>query len=460
MAAACSLLEAPNRCQVTLVERRPYLGGRAFSFVDPETGFEVDNGQHVFLGCCSYYIDFLKKLGTFPMTHLQPTLQLKVMNGKGKAGHLGVAPLPAPFHLVPSFLQFPHLSLKDKLLAIYGLVRVRFTNRHHASLERESFHQWLKRHHQTERAITNLWNLIILPTLNDDIRQVSAAMGLMIFQDAVLKSRTTSAVGYSRVGLSTLMGDTANSHIEQNGGQLLLGKQVARLSVEDDRVQGVELRGGEVIKGDVYISALPFDILKAVIPVDKLPPDASSFFQKIGGLSTAPIVNVHLWYDRPVMKEEFVAFVDHPIQWVFNKSRILSNNHPPATPTTISISLEEEPSTAIPIEEEWQYLCISLSGAWDYIQMPKEELLEMFIEAMASVFPEAKDARVMRSLIVKQDQATFRCIPGAADMRASTQTPLENLFLAGDWTDTGWPSTMEGAVRSGVKTAQAIRSRR
>ncbi len=448
MAAACSLLEDRNACRVTLVEQRPYLGGRAFSFVDPETGCEVDNGQHVFLGCCSYYIDFLRKLGTLPMTHLQPTLQLKVMNGSGKAGLLGVAPLPPPFHLLPSFLRFPHLGLKDKLLAIYGLARVRFTNRHHPSLERESFHQWLTRHHQTERAIRNLWNLLILPTLNDDIGQVSAAMGLMIFQEGVLKNRHSSAVGYSRVGLSTLMGEAASAFIQHHGGQLLLGKQVTHLTVEDGRVQGAELRGGEVIQGDIYIIALPFNTLSSILPLGDLPDEAAPFFQKMGMLSTAPIVNVHLWYDRPIMEEEFVAFVDHPIQWVFNKSRILSENHSSVTAT----------GTHTSVEEEGQYLCISLSGAWDYIQRSKEELREMFIKAMATVFPQARNARVVRSLIVKQEHATFRCVPGAAALRPSTETPIDNLFLAGEWTDTGWPSTMEGAVRSGVKAAHTIRS--
>lgn len=272
MAAACSLLEDPTPFRVTLVERRPYLGGRAFSFVDSETGYQVDNGQHVFLGCCSYYIDFLRRLGTFPMTHLQPTLRLKVMDNKGKAGFLGAAPLPPPFHFLPSFLRYPHLALKDKLLAIYGLASVLLTNRHHPSLDEESFRSWLTRHHQTERAIKNFWNLIILPVLNDDIGKVSASMGLMIFQEGVLKNRSSSAVGYSRVSLSTLMGEAAGAYIQRHDGQLLLGKQVTRLVIEGGTIMGVELRGGEVIQGDIYISALPFDILSAVIPSEDLSP--------------------------------------------------------------------------------------------------------------------------------------------------------------------------------------------
>ncbi len=448
MAAACSLVESPTPFRVTLVERRPFLGGRAFSFIDPETGFQVDNGQHVFLGCCTYYIDFLRKLGTYPMAHLQPTLQLKVLDGNGKVGRLGAAPLPAPFHLLPSFLRYPHLSLKERLLVIYGLTKILLANRQHPSLEGETFHHWLVRRHQSERAIENFWNLLILPTLNDDIRQVSASMGLMIFQEGVLKGRRSSAVGYSRVGLSALMGEAAEAFIRRHGGQMLMGKQAARLLVEGTKIQGVELRDGEVIQGDFYVSALPFDALNSIVPMEELTPEAAQLFKTISGLSTAPVVNMHLWYDRPVMEEEFVAFVDHPIQWVFNKSRILGGYHP-----------SEETASSEQNREVGQYLCISLSGAWDYIQRPKEELRQMFIEAMANVFPKAKEAKVVRSLVVKQEHATFRCVPGTASMRPPTETPIENLFLAGEWTDTGWPSTMEGAVRSGVNAANAIISR-
>ena len=490
MAAACHLLDAGY--QVTLVEKRPFLGGRAFSFFypfsaendqpsatasirssgpatattaawpnlhDETAGFQVDNGQHVFLGCCSYYIDFLKKLGTFEDTYIQPQLRMKIVGSKqaGKATKVGylasVGFLPSPLHLMPSFFLYPHLGIKDKVMAVYGLIRVILAKRSDPQLEQQSFYGWLKDHGQTDRAIENFWNLIIIPTLNDHSKDVSAAAGLMVYQDGVLKSRTSSSVGYSTVGLSNLMGDAAKEYFLSKGGKLVLGKRVTRINLEKEpansvgadvqspsyKVSGVELTGGDVLEGDLYLSALTFNSLHDVLP-DQLASDP--FFRGTKELSTSPIVNIHVWYDRPVMEPSstpFVAFLDSPLQWVFDKSTILGSNN-----------------NALDVFEG-QYICISVSGAWDYVNVPKGDLKEIFLTAMAEAFPKAAEAQVKQFLVVKS-AATFRCGPGSAQLRPGPTTPVKNLFLAGDWTDTGWPSTMEGAVRSGFNAVQAIKS--
>ena len=427
MATACHLVDAGY--PVTLIEKRPYLGGRTFSFTDRETGQEVDNGQHIFLGCCTYYIDFLKKLGTFSDTYLQSKLLVKVLSPDRKAGYLAAAPLPKPLHLLPSFLAYRHLGFKDKALALYALARIALTNRDHPSLSQETFYQWLKKHHQTPRAIDNFWNLIVKPSVNDDVRDVSAAMAIMVFQEGLMKTRQSACVGYSRVGLSALMGEAAQRYIEERGGRLVLGRSATVLKIGDGRVHKVELTSGKAVHGDVYISAMPFDALKSTLPAET---HNMPYFAALQGLSTAPIVNVHLWYDRQVMSEDFAAFVDSPLQWVFNKNSIMGSNGAGG-----------------------QYLSISLSGAFEYINQSKEELQRVFLEAMSLAFPKARKARVERVLVVKQDNATFRCLPGTEDLRPKTETPIENLLLAGEWTDTGWPSTMEGAVRSGVAAAKA-----
>ncbi|MFB3092663.1 MAG: FAD-dependent oxidoreductase, partial [Dehalococcoidia bacterium] len=200
MAAACNLLDAG--LQVTLIEKRPYLGGRAFSFPDRETGQEVDNGQHIFLGCCTYYIDFLKKLGTFRQAHLQSKMLVKVLSPGHIAGQLSTAPLPKPLHLLPSFLTYRHLGLKDKALALYALTRIALTNRSNPALSTETFGHWLKKHHQTQRSIDNFWNIIVKPCVNDDVSNVTAAMAMMVFQEGMMKTRHGSSIGYSKVGLS------------------------------------------------------------------------------------------------------------------------------------------------------------------------------------------------------------------------------------------------------------------
>ena len=431
LSAARCLLERGFRVQ--LVEKRPFLGGRAFSFRDGQSGAEVDNGQHVFLGCCVHYIDFLKAVGALDKAHLQKRLKVEVILD-GIRGTLASSPYLGRLHLLPSFLLYPHLGLKDKLLVVYGLLRVKLADRskNASSLDDESFYHWLRRHRQTDRAIANLWNVIILPTLNDDSRDVSADMALMVFQEALLKGPANAAIGYARVGLTSLNGDSAHWFIEKNGGELVLGKTVRAIKTEDGRVCGVELSDGSTLRADAYVIAVPYHELLQLLPEEVA---ADPFFDQASDLSSSPIVGIHLWYDRHIMEQDFVAFLNSPVQFVFNKSLI-----------------QGEPGPG-------QYVCISLSGAWQYIDTPKDELLRDFVEEMARVFPRAHEARVERSLVVKEPQATFRSLPGAARHRLPQVTPVSNLFLAGDWTISGWPSTMEGAVRSGVYAADAVASR-
>ena len=417
--------------QVTLVEKRPFLGGRAYSFRDSREGVEVDNGQHVFMGCCRYYHDYLRDVGATGDTYLQPRLRTEVVLD-GKTGVISSSALPGRLHLLPSLVGYPHLGVKDKALVIFGLLKIRFTDRakHHGQLDNQSFYEWLRRSRQSERAIRNLWNLIILPTLNDDVRHVSADMALMIFQEGLLSGPNDAAIGISRVGLTSLNGEPAARRIQERGGVLQMEKAVRSLLVKDGHVSGVELSDGTILKTDAYVSALPFDVLLEVLPEEV---SADPFFSRAKALRSAPIVGVHLWYDRPIMVQDFVAFLNSPVQWVFNKSRIQGDDSGPG-----------------------QYIFISLSGAWEFVDRPKEEIADLFTQEMARLFPKARDARVQRLLVVKEPKATFRSEPGAQRRRLPQQTPITNLFLAGEWTDTGWPSTMEGAVRSGVFAADKV----
>ena len=428
MAAACDLADRGH--PVTLMEKRPFLGGRAFSFPDPDTDQEIDNGQHVFLGCCTAYIDFLGKLGVLHNTHIPPRLDVPVLGNGGRRGVLRSVGLPAPLHLLPSLLSYPHLSWGEKLRALYGGLRISMTKGR--GRVGETFAGWLKRHHQTDSAIDRFWNLIILPTLNDDVSEVSADMGLMVFKEGVLKSRESAAIGYAKVGLSELVSEAVKSYLSARGGEALMGAGAREITVDGDRVCGVQTSVG-VVKGDWYVSALPSYDLTAMLPPNLA---EDGFFSRANGLSYSPIVDVHIWYDRPVMDEAFCGFVDSPLQWVFNKTRMRGDD-----------------------DDSGQYLCISLSGAWRYADMPKQDIREMFLEEMARVFPRARDARVERLMIVKQLNATFRSLPGVEAHRLPSATPISNLFLAGEWVDTGWPGTMEGAVRSGRMAAQAVARR-
>ena len=383
------------------------------------------------MGCCTYYIDLLRAIDAYGDAALQDSLRAEVVLG-GIRGTLSSFPMLGPLHLIPSFMRYPHIGGSDKIRALFGLLKASLTDRRKdvESLDSQTFYDWLKRHHQSERAIENLWNLIILPTLNDDVRSVNADMALMVIQEGLLRRPENSAIGYARVGLSSIADVRGRCFIEDSGGSVILGKTVHSLLFDGDIVGGVQLSDGTTLRADAYISALPYQII-----LDLLPPElaADPFFEPIFGLTSAPIVNVHLWYDRQVMKDAFIAFLESPIQWVFNRSLIQGNPN-----------------------SSGQYVCISLSGAWDFIDRPKDDLKEMFEEEMRRALPLARSAVVRKSLIIKQPNATFRCVPGVASRRPSQVTPVPNLFLAGDWTSTDWPSTMEGAVRSGVYAARAL----
>ena len=436
IAAALELLDSGHK--VTLVEARNFLGGRAFSFTDANTGLTLDNGQHVIVGCCTEFIAFLERLGIRDRWFLQERLQIPVFSRDGKQGNLAASHLPSPLHILPSFLAYPHLSPSDKLRVLWGMARARFTNRNAPKLEDITFYQWLRDNGQSERAINNLWNLVVEPTLNDNVREVSADMGLMIVQEGMLSGANSGNLGYARDGLLPSIGEPAKKLLEERGATLLLGEAVRRLAVspgtEQDGLWGsvdhVELASGRQIAGGKFISALPFSALLRLLPPELA---GLEFFTRIGRLEWAPILNLHVLYDRPVMSLPFCAFVDSPLQCVFNRNAIAGD--PPGG---------------------GQLVTISVSAAWDYVELSRDELVALFLAEMAEAFPAAGEANVLNVAVIKQREATFRCLPGAGRLRPGPVTPLANLFLAGEWTNTGWPSTMEGAVRSGQQAARAV----
>ena len=428
MAVAWRLASAGYR--VTLVERRPYLGGRAYSYADRETGVQVDNGQHVFMGCCAAYIDFLRDVGTLDRTARQDRLRVEVRSPSGKMGVLAAAPLPPPLHLLPSFLAYPHLGLRDKLRAAPALLRIRMErNPDRDELRDMSFRDWLRRNGQSDRAIANFWDLIVIPTLNDPSHEVSASMAFMVFQVALLRDAHGADIGFPRSGLSDVMGDTVERRLRALGVDLILGRTVERLVQDGVALAGVALAGGDMLTADWYVAALPPQAFVDVLPDDLR---EASPLSAAASHTFAPIVNLHVWYDRAVADFEWTAFVDSPLQFVFNKTRIAGLPGP------------------------GDYLVVSLSGAWEWWPLSKEELRARFAPELARALPLARDAAIERFAIVKEQRATFRSPPGGPANRLPAITPLRNLVLAGDWTDTGWPATMESAVRSGNAAADAV----
>jgi squalene-associated FAD-dependent desaturase len=416
---------------VTLVEKRAFLGGRAFSFRDRESGIEIDNGQHVFLACNTHYIDYLRDINVIDKTYIQDRFRVQIIRD-GVSGELSSTPWLGPMHLLPSFFKYPHLSLFEKLSALYGLMSMKLTNhgKNSADIDHETAYEWLKRHGQNDRAIENIWNLFILPALNDNVRSVSAGEMIRVFQEALLKNPSDSRIGVAKIGLTSLNGEPAQAYIEAHGGNLSLGTGVKSICVKDSRVQHVEMQDGSKIASDVFISALPFEVMLEILPE---PIVNQKFFSRLHFIETAPIVGLNLWYNKPIMDQAFVAFLNSSVQWVFNKSLIQGSD-----------------------VGTGQHVYISLSAAWEHVNDSKEKLRESFTEEMARLFPAARHAKVTRFLAVKERQATFRSLPGTSQHRPNQITPISNLFQAGDWTQTGLPSTMESAVLSGVLAAEAL----
>ena len=432
IAAAARLAEAGRR--VTLLEARAGLGGRVFSFQDPQSGRILDNGQHVIVGACRNLLSFLERIGARHLWTLQPRLDVAVYDRAGRLGRLYGVPAPSPWYLLPAFLTYPHLTLLDKVAAVRGLLSAMFTRRRQPHLEDITFYQWLRSKSQSERAISNLWNVLIEGTLNDNVRDVSAAMGLMIIQDGLLGGLTAINLGYPTVPLNDALAWPAQRYLESLGVQILAGCPVRSIDVCGDRiVQYVTVGDGNIMRAAAYVSAVPFWVLPGLLPSSLT---AGPTHTKLSSLQSSPIINVYLRYDTPVMAGDFCYFVNSPLQWVFNSSRIFGADSP----------------------NGGQSLSISISAAWDYIDTERGHLAEMIAAEMRRAFPKARNAALLDAVVVKQRNATFRCIPGANRFRPGPRTESPNLFLAGEWTDTGWPSTMESAVISGYNAAAAVMS--
>ena len=428
LAAGVSLSRSGLR--VTLLEKRPFLGGRAFSFNDPETGIEVDNGQHVFVGACTEYMQFLRDIYAWQNVRMPGRLSARVIRNGKSAWLRSSSWIPGAAANLPALLKYSHLSLTGRMRVLYGMMRIRFAGN---PSETETFETWLRRHGQTDETLSRFWNLIVLPSLNDDISVVSASAGIMLFQTALLGAPSKAAIGYPVVGLSRLAGDAAQGVIEAHGGEVRKSVDVHELTMDGGQATGVRLSSGEALSADAVVVALPAAAMRDLLPDGYTETD---FFKPSGSVETAPIVGVHIWYNRQVLDDPFVAVLDSPLQWVFNVTRM------------------HERETGQ--RDDGQHIAISLSGAWQWRDSTKAELRETFAGEMASVFPAAATATINRFITVKMLDATFRVTPGAERHRLPQRTPVPGLFLAGDWTHTGWPSTMESAVRSGNLASEAV----
>jgi squalene-associated FAD-dependent desaturase len=433
--------------KITILESRPRLGGRASSFPDPATGELVDNCQHVSMACCTNLADFCRRVGIHEMLRREPELVFLGPDGKVSRFRTGFG--PAPFHLTGSFLKAHFLKLSDKLGVAYGLACLAWDR---ADRPGESFAAWLLRHRQTRRAIEMFWGPVLVSALNERLDRMDVGHARKVFLDGFLRNRSGFQLELPLVPLGELYGRRLENWLRIHEVSVRLTTGVRSIEPDEDgAIGGAVLRSGERIPADFAVLTVPFDRVDGLISAglrDRLPALAP-----LGAMQASPITGVHFWFDRPVCPFDHVVTPGRLIQWVFNHTAIQGRA---ASPGVEAPQADGAPDAPAAPPEEGQYLQLVISASYDLLALDKVAIRDRVLAELAEIWPAAREARLLRWWIVTEHGATFAVRPGVEVLRPSQRTPIDGLFLAGDWTDTGWPATMEGAVRSGYLAAQEI----
>jgi squalene-associated FAD-dependent desaturase len=408
--------------EVTLLESRGRLGGAAYSFT--RDGLVADNGQHVFLRCCTAYRQLLEQIDAAHLVTLQRRLSIPVIAPGGQVTWLRRSGLPAPLHLAGSLARFRLLGLRQRLSLARAMQALGTIDPDDPVADGRSFGDWLSEHGQDDDSIEAMWELIARPTLNLRAADASLAQAAYVFQQGLLRDAAAGDVGYARVPLGQIHDTAAQRALKRADVEVRLRAGATAIVRNADGFR-VEISGSPTRAADAVILAVPHTRAARL-----LPPDSGVDSTRLASLGTSPIVNLHVAYDRRVLSLPFAAGVRTPVQWVFDRTE----------------------SAGLKLG---QFLAISLSAADAELEMTVEELRDRYLRALAELLPAARDAVAETFFVTREHAATFRAAPGVRARRPGPQTEIPGLILAGAWTDTGWPATMEGAVRSGRAAARA-----
>ncbi|MFC5719378.1 hydroxysqualene dehydroxylase HpnE [Streptomyces gamaensis] len=432
--AALELADAGLR--VTLIEGRPRLGGLAFSFRRGE--LTIDNGQHVYLRCCTAYRWFLDRVDAARLAPLQRRLDVPVLDvghpsGRPRLGRLRRTALPVPLHLAASLATYPHLSAAERARVGRAALALRGLDPADPALDGVDFATWLRRHGQSARTVEALWDLVGVATLNATAEQASLGLAAMVFKTGLLSDPGAADIGWARVPLGELHDVRARTALDTAGVATGLRTRATALARGTDGSWQVAVEsatgGARSLRADAVVLAVPQRETRALLPDGALAdPD------RLLDIGTAPILNLHVVYDRKVLRQPFFAALGSPVQWVFDR--------------TSSSGLAR-------LDGVGQYLAVSQSAAQEDIDRPVAELRARYLPELERLLPAARGAGVRDFFVTRERTATFAPTPGVGRLRPHAPTDAPGLYLAGAWTATGWPATMEGAVRSGVTAAEA-----
>jgi zeta-carotene desaturase len=427
LSAACALADAGF--QVTVFERRPFVGGRASSYEHPGTGETVDNCQHVLLGCCTNLLDFYRRIGVSDKIRWFDTLTF--IEPGGRRSEIAPSALPAPLHTAPSFLKAASLSIGDKLAIARAMLALMGPLPPDSP---KSFLDWLREHHQTPRSIERFWKVVLVSAINEDLERISVRYGAQVFRESFLKSADAGKMGVPTVPLSELYA-SAIGYIEQRGGRVLLRNTVD--AVVPNAEQVVLQCAATTESFDYAILAVPYYALGKLLPSHNGTGSLSTALrQQLEHFESSPITGIHLWFDREITDLPHAVLLDRTIQWMFQKSKLQPQRQQH--------------------DQQGSYLELVVSSSKSLVEMGRQEIIDLALRELAEFFLTVKTATLKKATVVKEVHATYSALPGSDSYRPSARSPWPRIFLAGDWTATGWPATMEGAVRSGYGAAQVL----
>lgn len=423
LAAACALSDSGYKVRV--LERRPYVGGRASSYEHPATGEVIDNCQHILLGCCTNLIDLYRRLGVENEIFWSGTVTF--LEPGGRRSKLSSTSLPAPLHTSLSFLNAKCFSLRDKLTIARGIQG--FLRKMPADSE-ENFAEWLRRHGQTKRAIQRFWIPVLASALNEDPENISVRYAGMVFREAFLFSAEGGRMGIPRLPLSDLYG-RAVRYIEGRGGEVHLRTAAESFERSGDRWT-VRAAAGAFASDDVVLAVSSEGFTK-LLPALPKTAESEKLGRQMEQFHHSPITSVHLWFDREITELTHAALLDTTIQWLYNKHKLYG------CPSGNGYAIE-----------------LVISASKSLVLMQRQEIIDLAMRELSGFFPAVKQAKLLKAAVTKEAFATYSIRPGLDEVRPGTRSPWPQVYLAGDWTATGWPATMESGVRSGYIAAEAI----
>jgi squalene-associated FAD-dependent desaturase len=424
MSAACGL--ADSGFKVVLVERRGYLGGRASSYLHPGVNEVIDNCQHVLFGCCTNLLGFYRRIGVAEKIHW--TSDMTMIEPGGRRSVLGPSAFPAPLHGLPSLFGAKAFSFEDKIAlaqAFRAMMRVGSDD------SGESLMDWLRRHKQTEGAINRFWRLVIASALNADLDQIAVPYAAKVIRELFLNSAEAGSMGMSSVPLSELYAG-AEKFLVERGSSVLYNTNVESLRYDEEFRWTIGTRTGPLI-ADYVILALPFEALGKLLPNMPQANGADTVAEQIAQLEHWPICSVHLWFDREITDLPHAVLLDRELHWLYNKG----------------------------VLQPWRklkgsYIELVVSASRSFAALERKEALDLALRELAEFFPAVRGAKLEKAALIKEVRATFGVPPGIDALRPDEVSPWPNLFLAGDWIQTRWPSTMESAARAGYQAAEAL----